>query len=164
MKHVSRHLFSAFYRSLIRCIETNQGQLRRVPNHVLALTVFICASVLLQGIGDLVLKGLGYTALFPAIPWRIDFLFLTAVSVLMGYRTLTGMRQRKFDVTRNSIELGLLVEVGLIVGDITFIRAYGESIPSVFITRLPFIILTTLNVFILLYMYRVLNLRSWWRS
>lgn len=135
-----------------------------MPNHILWLTVFLCGSVLLQGIMDVVLKLLSYGPVLPALPWRTDFLFLTAISVLMGYRTLTGLHRRKFDVTRNSIELGLLVEVALIVGDTEFMYKNMDIIPYVVAMRTPFVFLTAVNVIILLYTYHALKLRSWMKS
>lgn len=149
------------HRTLMHIIHTNAGELKPVPNHILWLTVFLCFSVLMQGVVDIALKLLGYTALLPTVPWRTDFLFLTAVSVLMGYRTLTGLHRRKFDVTRNSIELGLLTEVGLVVGDSEFILAHLANIPHVFAMRFPFIVLTTINIIILLYTYHCLELHRW---
>jgi len=158
------HLDRMLTRLLGRVIETNGGQLRRVPNHVLALTVFLCVSVLLQGIADLVLKIASNTSLLPQLPWRTDFLFLTAISVLMGYRSLSSMHHRKFDVTRNSIELGILVEFALIIGDLEFIKMHMADIHYVVPMRLPFIILTLMNIAILLYNYHALCLRKWWCS
>jgi len=142
-------------------IEPGEGDLRYVPGHILALTVFLCLSVLLQGIADVVLKIVSYTPLLTSLPWRTDFLFLTAISVLMGYRTLQGMRMRRFDVTRNSIELGVLVEISLVIGDTQFIFQHLSDIPEVLPMRLPFIILTTINIGILVYSYHTLKLRRW---
>ena len=156
------HLERILNRIVGRVFETNGGQLRRVPNHILALTLFVCASVVFQGIADIVLKLTSYTTILPALPWRTDFLFLTFVSVLMGYRTLGGMHHRKFDVTKNSIELGLLVEIALIVGDMEFIYLHVVDIPHVLLMRLPFIILTIINVMILIYNYSTLRLHKWW--
>lgn len=143
-------------------LETNEGQLRRVPNHILGLTLFVCVSVLAQGFADVALKLVSYGGLLPEMPWRTDFLFLTAISVLMGYRTYAGMHHRKFDVTRNSIELGVLVEVALVVGDTQFIYMQMADVPHVLFIRLPFIVLTGLNIIILLYNYHALCLRKWW--
>jgi hypothetical protein len=153
---------STLNKTLKSFLHTNEGQLRRVPNHVLALALFFCVNVLLQGIADIVLKLVSYTETLPPLPWRTDFLFLTAISVLMGYQSLKGMLHEKFDVTRNSIELGLLVEIGLIVGDTIFIRQHMVDMPHVLSMRLPFIILTSINILVLLYNYHVLNLRKWW--
>lgn len=161
-KHTYR-LQRFFHDSLSRIVATDEGQLRRVPNHVLALVLFVCASVLLQGIADVVLKILSYGALLPKLEWRTDFLFLTAVSVLMGYRTFQGMRQRKFDVTRNSIELGLVVELGLIIGDSHYLSNNVSTYPWLIGMRVPFIVLTSLNMVILVYTYHTLKLRRWWR-
>lgn len=163
--HISRHHLDRLLNRLLgRVIETNEGQLRRVPNHVLALTVFLCFSVLLQGIADIALKLVSYSDLLSPLPWRTDFLFLTAISVLMGYRTLNSMHHRKFDVTRNSIEMGLLVEVALVVGDSEFIYLQMADMPHVLLMRSPFIALTLLNIVILLYNYHALCLRKWWCS
>lgn len=152
----------AIDKALKNLIHTNEGQLRRVPNRTLALTFFLSVNVLLQGIADVVLKLVSYSEVLPPLPWRTDFLFLTAVSVLMGYRSFTGMLHQKFDVTRNSIELGMLVEVGLVVGDILFVQEHLLDMPYVLPMRLPFIVLTCLNIFILFYNYQTLNLRKWW--
>jgi len=158
---VFHRIWDATHTLITRVIETNEGQLKHVPNHILALTLFFCVSVLVQGIADVALKLLSYSPILPELPWRTDFLFLTAISVLTGYRTLSGMRQRKFDVTRNSIELGFLVEIALVVGDSEFIYMHLSDIPHVLPMRLPFIILTLVNIAILIYSYRVLKLRRW---
>jgi hypothetical protein len=161
MKQTIKKMQKAMEETLMHVIDPNQGQLKIVPNHILALTLFLCINVLLQGIADLALKFLSYSPLLSPLPWRTDFLFLTAVSVLMGYRSFMGMRHRKFDVTRNSIELGLLVETGLVVGDTLFIMQHIADIPEVLPMRLPFIIFTAINMVILLYTYHALQLRKW---
>ena len=152
----------AINKTLKTVLHTNEGQLRRVPNHVLALALFLSINVLLQGIADIALKLVSYSTLLPPLPWRTDFLFLTAVSVLMGYRSFTGMLHQKFDVTRNSIELGILVEIGLVAGDTLFIKEHLIDMPHVLPMRLPFIILTSINILILLYNYGALHNRKWW--
>ena len=152
---------TAVNKTLNRVIHANEGQLRCVPNHILILVFFLSVNVLLQGIADIALKVTSYTPLLSTLPWRTDFLFLTAISVLMGYRTFTGMLHQKFDVTRNSIELGVLVEISLVVGDTLFVNQHIADIPHVLPMRLPFIILTTINIFILMYSYHALKLRKW---
>lgn len=71
------------------------------------------------------------------------------------------MRMRKFDVTRNSIELGILVEISLGVSDTQFIFQHLLDIPEVLPMRPPFILLTIINIGILLYSYPTLILRRW---
>lgn len=139
-----------------RLIDKDRGKLRYVPNVVIDLVFFLCFSVLLQFFADILLKILGYTGLILQMPWRTDFLFLTAISALMGYQTLVGMQRRELDVTRNSVQLGLLVETALVVGDIYFVVAYPELFPGLLYIRLPFLILTVLNFFILVFVaYRL---------
>ncbi len=164
MKRAIRILRRAWHTSMLQIIHTDEGELRPVPNHILWLTVFLCCNVLMQGVADVALKLLSYTSILPALPWRTDFLFLTAISVLMGYRTLTGMHRRKFDVTRNSIELGIVVEIALIVGDTEFIYKNIDVIAHVHPMRVPFILLTSINLAILLYTYHFLKLRRWMGS
>lgn len=147
-----------------KILKTNHGELKKVPDYILSLNVYICANVLFQGIADAVLEIGILTDVFPYLPIRIPFLFLTAISVLIGYRTLQGMIKKKFDVTRNSIELSILIEIGLVVSDVYFIRGYIETYPHVLIARLPFVIITSFNILILFYTYKKLNLRPWWED
>lgn len=138
--------------------EVNKGKLRHVPNTVICLVYVMCLSVLMQGIADVVIKFGGYTPLVTKFPWRVDFLFLTAISVLMGYQVLIGMRRRELDVTRNSVQTGLLVETALVVGDIYFVAKYNAMYPAAFAIRAPFIVLTALNICIFLYIIKRLEL------
>lgn len=141
-----------------RLVDSNHQKFRLYPKWSIWLILFLSYNVLLQGILDIVIKVLGYTPWFTAIPIRIDFLFLTAVSVLMGYQALIGMRRRELDVTRNSISLGLIVEFGLVASDIAHVVDYGEMYPWLFTIRMPFIVLTTINFFILMYIASHLRL------
>jgi hypothetical protein len=129
----------------------------RFPKSVVWLVYIMCMSVLFQGIMDVVLKVLGYTPFVTRFPWRVDFLFLTAISVLMGYQALVGIRRREMDVTKNSVQVGLLVEVALVVGDIFFIAQY-EEVATALAFRLPFVILTSINIVILGYLIYSLKL------
>ena len=114
-------------------------------------------NVLWQGIADIALKLGGYTPWIVQFPWRVDFLFLTAISVLMGYQTLIGIRRRELDVTRNSVQIGILVELGLLVGDIYFVIQNFDTLDHVLAIRMPFMILTFLNILILAYLVKKLN-------
>jgi hypothetical protein len=138
--------------------DTRHGQLKKIPRSVITLTYVMCLNILLQGFMDIVIKFGGYTPWIIAMPWRIDFLFLTAISVLMGFQTLIGMRRRELDVTRNSIQVGLLVETALIIGDLHFISVYGTYIPEIMWFRMPFVVLTMFNVWILIYVTRRMHI------
>ena len=141
-----------------RLFDVDDGKLKDVPNVVIWLVYIMCMSVLIQGIADVVLKVGGFTPLLVKLPWRMDFLFLTLISVVMGYQALKGMRRRELDVTRNSVQIGVLVEIGLVVGDIYFIAQNIADYPGVLWIRMPFMVLTTFNVFIFIYIIQRLDL------
>ncbi|MGE3279028.1 MAG: hypothetical protein AB7J40_04555 [Candidatus Altimarinota bacterium] len=141
-----------------RVVDENSQKFRLYPRWIIGLVLFLSYNVVIQGIGDVIIKIAGYTPWFSPLPMRLDFLFLTAVSVLMGYQALKGMRRRELDVTRNSVALGLLVELSLVVSDITHLIQFGATHPSLMWIRLPFIILTTINFFILFFIAKHLKL------
>lgn len=138
--------------------DTKHGQLKKFPHSVIVLVYIMCLNILVQGFADILIKFGGYTPWIISMPWRIDYLFLTGISVLMGFQTLIGMRRRELDVTRNSVQVGLLVETALIVGDLHFMSVYGPIVPEVLWFRMPFVILTMFNVWILTYISRRMQL------
>ena len=156
-KNIRRHIV----KKLTRVTASNRGQFKHVPKNVLFLTYFLNVSVLMQGMADVALKLFGMAGIVPNLPWRTDFLSLTLISVVMGFRAFRGLRQHKFEVTRNSLELGLLVESALVIGDTEFIYRNMEVLPHIFMLRMPFIIFTSINILIILYSHYVLELRKW---
>jgi len=56
------------------------------------------------------------------------------------------------------VQIGLLVEIALVIGDVLFIGAYQATIPEAFLIRMPFIIFTSINILILLYLIWKLDL------
>ena len=132
--------------------------MRNLPMPAFYAVYFMTLSVLTQGILDVWIKILSFSPLISSMPWRINFLFLTAISVLMGYQTLAGIKRRELDVTRNSVQIGILVEAALVVGDLLFISQYQETIPEALAIRLPFVIFTSINILILLYLVWKLKL------
>lgn len=141
-----------------RIFDTNAGKLKKFPKHIVWLVYFMALNVLAQGIMDVSIKLASYTPWMKTLAWRTDFLFLTAISVLMGYQTLIGMRRRELDVTRNSVQIGLLVEVALLVGDAWFIIQNRVILPEALPIRMPFMIFTLLNIIILSYLVFRLHL------
>jgi len=136
-------------RHTTRIVDKNDSKFRLYPRWLIWLILFLSYNVLLQGIADVVIKASGYTPWFNALPARWDFLFLTGVSVLMGYQVLIGMRRRELDVTRNSFAMGILVESGLVISDVVHLANYASDHEYLFMIRLPFIIFTTINFIIL---------------
>lgn len=138
--------------------DLDDGKFKNIPRCVLWLLYIMSMSVLIQGFFDIILKILGYTPLLVQLPWRVDFLFLTGISILMGYQALIGMRRRELDVTKNSIQIGILVEVALVVGDIYFVIQNIDIFPSVLAIRAPFIVLTFINIIIFGYVSSFLDI------
>lgn len=145
-------------RHTTRIVDDNNRKFKLYPKWLIWFILFLSYNVLLQGVADVVIKVSGYTPWFNALPARWDFLFLTAVSVLMGYQVLIGMRRRELDVTRNSFALGILVEAGLVISDVLHLMDYASHHEYLFAIRLPFIILTTVNFIILVTIARHLKL------
>jgi ABC-type multidrug transport system permease subunit len=138
-------------------VEGNTQKFKEYPKSVVALVLFLSYNVILQGIADVFIKVLSISKAIFYVPLRLDFLFLTAVSVLMGFQAFKAMKRREVDVTRNSVSLGLLVESGLVASDLYYLFEGGQLDMQMFYLRLPFILITTVNFFILLYIAIRLN-------
>lgn len=141
-----------------KLVDINHQKFRLPSKAIIWMVLFISYNVLFQGLADVVIKVLGYTPLYRGFPLRIDFLFLTAVSVLMGYQALIGMRRREIDVTRNSISIGLLVETGLIISDLHHVWLFGSEYAGLTVVRSFFVVLTLVNLMMLLYIARKLKI------
>jgi|GEM_PF-4793484 len=131
--------------------EVERGQLKHIPNFVIFLIYVLCLSVFFQGGLDFVIEVLMLGGVIDKIPLRVDFIFLTILSTVMGVQTIKGMTRRKLDVTRNSILIGIIVETALIAGDLVLIYSQSHELGILPYIRLPFLLLTFLNLGILLY-------------
>ncbi|MDF2379687.1 MAG: hypothetical protein P1V18_05750 [Candidatus Gracilibacteria bacterium] len=151
METVSKSIKEMFHEHTSRIVEQTAEKFRLYPKNIIWLILFLSYNVLIQGVADVIIKIAGFTPWFEPLLLRVDFLFLTAISVLMGYQALRGMRRRELDVTRNSIAVGLLVEAGLVTSDILHLMEYSATNPNLIYIRSPFIVFTTINFFILVY-------------
>ena len=147
-----------FYHNFDRHLKGEETHMKSLPIPAFCAVYFMTLSVLTQGMLDVWIKILSFTPVISSMPWRVNFLFLTAISVLMGYQTLAGIKRRELDVTRNSVQIGLLVEIALVIGDIIFIREYRDIIPEALFLRSPFIFFTSINILILIYLIWKLDL------
>jgi len=68
-------------------------KMKSLPMPAFYAVYFMTLSVLTQGLLDVWIKILSFTPIISSMPWRVNFLFLTAISVLMGYQTLVGIRR-----------------------------------------------------------------------
>lgn len=133
-------------------IDTEAGSLVNLPNFVIRWSVFMSANAVLQAVADVVIESLVLAEIIPIyLPLRVEFLLLTFLSALIAYLTLRGLREGALDVTKNTLTIGLFVESSLVIGDLyLFVNTAPENFPSTFWIRLPFMILTTANICIII--------------
>ncbi len=129
---------------------------KNIQNKHILLIYIMAINVLFQGIIDVVLKFVGYAGML-VFPYRVDFLFLTAISVLLGWQSLKSMKSGNVDTTKNNLTLSCLVEISLVVGDVYFIFKNLQVLAYVSVVRMPFVILTALNIVLLLLVMRDLQ-------
>lgn len=134
-----------------RIVDTDQGQFASVPDSVIAVSVFMAISAILQAIADVAIETLALLEMIYKMPLRLEFLFLAIISAVLGMFTLKGLKRKEIDVTRNSLSLSLMVEVFLLVSDSYFLMTFEKVNSFIVSVRLPFMILTSINVFIVLY-------------
>ena len=161
--HSLRLTFELFFVSLMRAFveyiellvhkvfDVERGQLKHIPNFVIFLIYVLCLSVLFQAALDFVIESLMLLGMVEKIPLRVDFIFLTIISTVMGVQTLKGMKRRRLDITRNSILVGIIVETALVVGDVMLILQRSHELSVLPLIRLPFLMLTFMNLAILLF-------------
>lgn len=144
--------FTEFAEVLVQeLFDVDKGQLRKIPNFVIFLIYVLCLSVVIQAFMDVSLEVLGLVGILEKVPFRLDFTFLTLISTVIGIQTLRGMVHHRLDVTRNSILLGMIVELALIAGDLSFLNQNIASYENLEFFRLPFLLLTSMNLGILIY-------------
>ena len=133
-------------------LDTEQGKFTEVPDVVIGLSLFMAVSAVIQAIADFILESLSLFEMIPKIPFRLEFLFLTIISAMLGIFTLEGLSRKEIDVTRNSLILSLVVEMFLVISDIWFLMQHsGNTTLWPEVVRIPFLIFTSINVLIVTY-------------
>ena len=134
-----------------RIVDTNQGKFATVPDTVIALSVFMAMSAIIQLVSDIGVEISSAMGWIVYMPLRLEFLFLAVISAVLGIFTLQGLKRKEIDVTRNSLRLSFLVEIFLVTGDVYFL-CFDESVnQTVFWIRFPFLLFTTINIGIVTY-------------
>jgi hypothetical protein len=121
------------------------------PREVVLLIFVMSISSVLQAIGDFSLEGLSFFEIIPKIPLRLEFMYLTLISAVLGQFTLWAIRKRELDVTIESVILSFLVETALVTSDLFFLYTHPEMNLYLIFLRTPFIVLTSINILILAY-------------
>lgn len=137
--------------SKIQDFDFNAGKLKDIPNSIIVLTLFMGISALLQFVVDVIIEISMLFKLIPTLPFRIDFFFLTGISALLAWHTVQGIRRKEIDVTQDSTQISWLVEVALFCGDIYLLANIDRSANPIVWTRIPFLVLTFINIVIVTY-------------
>lgn len=132
--------------------------IEEVPLGAIYSTIVISWNAVVMLVTEVIIEVLIVVELYPKIPFRISFLFLTFLSGLLGAQTLVAVNRKEFDTSHNALQVALLVEISLIAGDIEFLAGKGKKYPAALPTRVPFMILTMVNVCLVVYLYIKLRL------
>eukprot|EP01102_Stenamoeba_stenopodia_P018284 TRINITY_DN667_c0_g1_i2.p1 TRINITY_DN667_c0_g1~~TRINITY_DN667_c0_g1_i2.p1 ORF type:complete len:454 (-),score=107.56 TRINITY_DN667_c0_g1_i2:213-1574(-) len=144
--------------NILGMLEANT--LRPVPKSVSIIAIAVAISGVLQFIADITIEILAASGVAYHHPghFRIGFLFLILLSAITGLFTLAGIRARELDVTRESLVLGFVMESGIIVSDMLFILKEEHHPFPAAKYRIPFIILASVDVVGILYVFFRLHL------
>lgn len=132
--------------------------IEEVPLGAIYATIIISYNAVVMLIVEIVIEVLVAAHVYPYLPFRLNFLVLTILSGLLGMQTLIAVNRREFDTSHNALQVGLVVEVGLIAGDLEFLANKGDDYPAAVPTRIPFMALTFVNVCLVIYLYIKLGL------
>ena len=125
--------------------QEQEAETRKITyNTLVAATIISWNCILMFVVEFFVEIGLLFK-LIPYIPFRIDFLSLTALSTVLAIQAIRGVRQGEIEVTANALVTSATVELLLILGDIVYLSEYAGSNSLVIIIRVPFMILTAIN-------------------
>eukprot|EP00164_Ancoracysta_twista_P008018 GFYU01011499.1.p1 GENE.GFYU01011499.1~~GFYU01011499.1.p1 ORF type:complete len:399 (-),score=97.44 GFYU01011499.1:7-1203(-) len=106
-----------------------------------------------MGVAEIIIEVLMVLELIPKIPFRLDFLTLTLVSTVLAFQTLKGVLSRSVEVTRDALQVAMIIEIGLILGDTLFAAYQSDDYPAIIAYRVPFMILTASNVCLIAVVY-----------
>ncbi len=120
-------------------------------------TLALSISAISQFLADIIIETLSWSNVIPKIDFRIDFVSLTAISALLAYHALQGIRRSDLELTQDAIQVSALVETCLIIGDIIFLNSH-QFMGYEWLIRMPFLILTSFNLLMICYITWKLNL------
>jgi hypothetical protein len=134
-------------------IEQSVRRVEEVPRRAILAALATSFNSLLMAVAEILIEVLMVVGVYPKLPFRLDFFFLTLLSALLACQTLQGVRQGHFDTSRNSLQVAALVESALIAGDILFMVDFSEKYPVSIPTRMPFLIPTAINLALIIFVY-----------
>ena len=118
---------------------------RKITYKTLVATTIISWNCILMFIVEVVIEFALLFKILSHIPFRLNFLSLTALSVVLAIQAIRGVRQGEIELTGNALVMSAAVELLLIFGDIVYLVQYADTYPLVVKIRIPFMILTSIN-------------------
>lgn len=131
---------------------TSVMSVAEVPKGTVRAATVVAANAILMATVEIIIEVLVLTGVYPKLPFRLDFFFLTMLSGLLGFHVVRGMMQDHFDTSMNALQVSALVELALIAGDIKFMVEQGEKYKAAIPTRVVFAILTGINLNLVVYL------------
>lgn len=140
---------------------TSVFSVKEVPKGLVRAATVMATNAVMMAVAEIIIEVLVLAGVYPKLPFRLDFFFLTILSGLLGLHTVRGMMKDQFDTSMNALQVSGLVEIALIAGDTKFMveqqEKYSASIP----TRTAFAVLTAVNLVLVVYMaVRLLNFHN----
>jgi hypothetical protein len=124
----------------------------RIPFEVVVATFVVIVNATLMAVADVILEFLFVADALPfKLDIRVEFLVLTIISALLAVHALLGLMRRELDATANSIRVSLVVELGLVLSDIVYLHRNAGEWSDLLPLRLPFIIVTVINVILVVF-------------
>lgn len=127
-----------------------------VPGSVVSASWALSALTLGSAVADALVEALILGGLVPKLPLRPEFLVLVGMSALLGFHTLRGIKRCELDVTVDALQVGVVVELALVFGDVLFLTQEGTAYAA--LMRAPFVFCSLANVLLMLYIASRLHL------
>lgn len=108
------------------------------------LAALMSINALIQFILDLILE------ILHLIPTRVNHLSLTVLNAFVSWKTLSAIQKKKFRFVHEDVQTLFILEICLIVGDLYYFF-YDDFNIYFLLVRLFFLICSTFNLFVVIY-------------
>lgn len=126
--------------------------------YVETILVVQSASSIFQFFADVLIEVLVLTGTLPSVEYRFAYTLLAFITAFTSFKTWDAIRRDRFGLVHEDIQITLLCELSLITTDFWFV--YGLHNEDFLYIRLPFIVLTAINLFIIIHIMMKYNLWS----
>lgn len=123
------------------------------------LLIYQSSSSILQFFADITIEILVLVGVLPYVKFRMAYTFLAFITGFTSFKTLDSIRKNDFGLVHEDIQVTFICELSLIATDFWFV--FGLNHLNFIFIRLPFIVLTFINLFIISFImikYRLFSL------